>query len=135
MMNYYENHHFLIKGAPDVSVGCPVINTAVLKTIQDFALNGKTQYLSQRTLVMSGTDYAKYAKHHGAMSWVEGIRPSKREYKNLKIKEILRSPSCFKFIDKYLGRRMNKIYTFIVFDLFECGLTYYIRRLIWKMKN
>ena len=69
------------------------------------------------------------------MSWIEGVKPVKKVYKNLKIKEILRSQKYFEFVEKYFGRRMNKIYTFIVFDLFELGFVYYIRRLIWKMKH
>lgn len=135
MMNYYENNHFIVKGKPNLSIGCPAINTEILKSIKDFVLNGKTQYVSQRILVLSEMDYAKYVKHYGAMSWIEGVKPVKKVYKNLKIKEILRSQKYFEFVEKYFGRRMNKIYTFIVFDLFELGFVYYIRRLIWKMKH
>lgn len=51
------------------------------------------------------------------------------------MKEILRSPKCVEFVEKYFGKRMNRIYTFIVFDLFELGFVYYIRRLIWRMKH
>lgn len=133
MMKYYENNHFVINGK-ESKLGCPAINTDVLTRINGFVPNGKTQRI-EGMLILSNSDYSKYAKHWGTMSWVEGIKPTVRQYKESKVKSFLRKPENFQFIEKYFGKKIRTYYTIIVYDFFECGVVYFLKRFIWKWRN
>jgi mannosyltransferase OCH1-like enzyme len=134
MLDYYTGKHFIIKGKPCM-IPCPAGNSESLqKRYKQFIRNGENQKFSGIE-ILSLQQYSKVAKHHGTGSWIEGPKPAKKIYKDTKLKRVLRSPDKFMFIEKHFGKKIVKIYTFIVYDYLELGPVYYIKRLIYKLKK
>lgn len=53
----------------------------------------------------------------------------------LNMKLFLRSYKAFDFIERHFGKRAVFIYTFIVYDLLEMGISYYIKRITLKIRK
>lgn len=133
MLDWYTDRHFIVNGKPNMTP-CPAINTEALQsTYKDMVRNGRTQHLDA-LCILSVQDYAKTAKHHGAATWVDGYTPPRKSYKDTFLKKILRSYKAFSFVEKFLGQRGAKIYTFLVYDFLELGIAYYIKRFFKKQK-
>lgn len=131
MISYYNNKHYIINGRADNSP-CPAKNTEALRNkYTRFQRDGSSQ-LFDGVRVLSGDEYQKIAFHHETKSWVDGYI-GKHEFKDTKLKRWLRKPKHFDFIEKRLGKRAMKIYTFLVYDLLEMGPVYYFKRLLSKI--
>lgn len=131
MLKYYEGRHFVVKGKLDQSP-CPAKNTeAMVACYPCFVRNGKAQCFDN-VKILSFAEYAQFAVHHGAASWVDGPKPKEHVFKDTKLKRWLRKPEHFDFIEGKLGKRAADIYTFVVYDLMEMGLLYYVKRFIAK---
>lgn len=76
------------------------------------------------------------SKHHGERSWLNGF---KKEYikKHGRVKSNLlhklRNPNIFEFIGNNLGSKSEKVYKFFVYDFFDLGILYYIKKNIKKL--
>ena len=133
MLSFYEGKHFLVNGKPDLSP-CPAKNTEALCSIYPaFRRNGQTQYIDG-TAVFSCGDYGAVARHHGTMSWVDGVK-GQHVYKDTRLKRMLRKEEYFDWIESHLGRKATAVYTFLVYDLLEMGPVYYVRRLAMKLRK
>lgn len=127
MLETYQGRHFIKNGKQDL-MPCPKANTEALRLCYPtFQRDGTTQVIDG-VCILSGSEYAKYAKHHGAMSWVDGTIPQKKEFRDTKLKRFLRQPSKFTWIEKKLGKKALAVYTFLSYDLLEMGPWYYIKR-------
>lgn len=133
ILESYKKRHFEKGGKLDITP-CPNPNTEILMQNMNLLVrNGKTQKY-ENNIVISGEDYSYYAKHYGAQSWSDGPKwERKKEYKNTKLKRYLRTSKQFNRVEKYMGKKAVKIYTFLVYDLLEVGLLYYIKRIINKI--
>ena len=126
MLDFYEGKHFVINGKIKM-IPCPAGNTEALVTeYKDFKRNGLTQQIGQ-VQILSSSDYSLKAIHHGTATWVDGPKPSKRIYKETKLKSFFRDNVFFEFIEKYTGKKGVKLYTFLVYDFLELGMYYYIK--------
>ena len=131
MVEFYEAKHFVQKNRT-VLIPCPAGNTAVIQSFyHKFIRNGELQIL-ENTLILGINEYSDVARHHEVGTWVEGDKILNRKYKDFWIKRFLRRPEKFDFVDKYFGRKGVSLYTFLVYDLLEYGLAYYVRRLMSK---
>ena len=132
MLDYYDGMHFSVKGKYDMSP-CPAKNTEALKRYcPQFARNGESQ-VYQGMKILSFGEYSAFAKNHSAGSWIDGpVYHRNRVYKQSAIKDWLRKPEHFDVIERLFGRKGEKVYTFCVYDLLECGPMYYVRRLLVK---
>ena len=72
-------------------------------------------------------------------SWVEGPKwnPDQRKRTKLSfaIQSWLKKPEKFIFIEKYFGPKAKKIYSFLAYDLFDCGIGFYLRRLWYRINK
>lgn len=130
MLHSYDRRHFLVKEKPDLSP-CPAKNTEALKSCYpQFQRNGTAQHFDG-VRILSSEEYHKLAFHHGTKSWVDGPA-GEHVFKDTKLKRWLRKPKHFDFIEKTFGKKVMRVYTFLVYDLLEMGVTYYIKRLAHK---
>jgi len=130
MLKQYEIKGFYIDGKMDC-VPCSKRNTdALLKVCNKINLNGRTQKYGGCS-VYSAEDYRYYAEHLYMDSWNE-CEKSGKSFKPSKIKSILRNEKNFLFIERVFGKKMLSVYEFLVYDLIEFGIFYYIKR---KLRN
>lgn len=136
MLDYYADRHFIVNGTSDYTP-CPAANTSAIRTLYpNIVRNGKTQVIDD-IQIMSSAVYAQCAKHYGTGLWGDGPR-SKRSnyrYKNSKLKQWLKRPEKFEFVQKFFGDKGLKLYIFLVYDLPERGVTYFLKRFFWKLKK
>ena len=136
MLDYYNDRHFSVNGVNDFTP-CPALNTAAIRSIYpDIVRNGKTQVIND-IQILSVETYVQCAKHYGTGLWGDGPRNKKRDYKykHTKLKQWLKQPEKFAFIQKHFGDKGCKVYIFLVYDLPERGVIYFVKRLFWKLKK
>lgn len=136
MLECYHDRHFVIDGVNDFTP-CPASNTSALRNLYpDVIRNGKTQSVND-IRIMSSALYTQRAKHYGTALWGEGPRDNKANYtyKNTKLKQWLKQPEKFDFVERILGENGRRLYVFLVYDLPERGVTYFVKRLFWKIKQ
>lgn len=118
---------------------CTHIETeALVEFYSNFVRNNKTQYFNDGTMILSTSVWQRYLIHHGTGTWVEGGREQfsnadKKVKKNMHIKMWLRNPQFFTIIHKLLGKKAEYIYEFLVYDLMDMGIGYYLKRILKKI--
>lgn len=133
MLSHYDSKHFIVNGKPDLSP-CPAKNTEALRNqYPQFQRNGSPQ-IFENVRILSGTEYAAIAYHHGAKSWVDGASSTPHAFKDTRFKRWMRKPERYDKIERKLGKKALAIYTFISYDLLEMGPVYYIKRVFRKRK-
>lgn len=134
MLRFYEGKHFEINGRTKM-IPCPAGNTqALAETYNMFKRNGNTQNFD-KILIFSSGNYSEKAVHHGTATWVDNYIKQKKAYRDSKYKIILRNYRIFDFLERWFGKKVVDIYTFCVYDLFEMGIIYYLKRAILKLKG
>lgn len=134
MLDVYCDRYFIKNGKMDLSP-CPRGNTEALKDrYPAFQRNGTPQEFDG-VRVLSGAEYARLAKHYSTGTWGDGPNEKIKEFRDTKLKRVLRTPSVFTWIEKRLGRKIMGIYTFLVYDLLENGPMFYIKRQIRKRRK
>lgn len=135
MLRYYEGRSFLKNGKPDMTP-CPANNTEMLLQIcPSLIKNGRRQQIDD-VLILSLGDYGRYMKHYGTASWTDhpNLDQTKQHvYKNTRLKRFLKQPQRFDFIEKHLGKKAVKFYTFLVYDLMEFGPVFYVKKLLKRI--
>jgi hypothetical protein len=115
------------------AMACPVKNTAVIaREIPEFVSNSRTQ-LYHNMLFVDCAEYYARAKHYGEFSWMDDVHRkalkfAKKRHGHWKLKSIIRNPSIFSFLDKHHMTALSKMYSFLVYDLVDYGLIYWIYR-------
>lgn len=119
-------------------IACPALNTPVIQEkLPTFAGDFHNQIIGNYAFI-SEADYWKFAHHYGAFSWRNEEQDYALQFAHKtphvsKFRHALRSPSIFRFFKKYQLRRTEKIYTFLVYDLFDYGIVYWLVRLKCKI--
>ena len=132
MLDVYKDKHFLVNGVQQL-IPCPAGNTEAMgKCCPAFARNGNGQ-IFDGVRVLSGKEYAEYAVHHGTATWVSGPRTKQKHYKSSKLKSIFRNPRYFEKVEKLFGKKAICLYTWLVYDLMEFGLFFYMRKIFYKV--
>lgn len=139
LLKNYEAMEFELKRGVFAQV-CTHIETEALVTFySEFIRNNKTQVFEDGTIMLSTAIWQQYLRHFGTGTWVEGGRQQLDENaeeklkKNLKWKMRLRNPAYFLFVHKVFGKKAEYLYEFLVYDLLDMGITYYIKRIVNKI--
>lgn len=118
------------------------INTAINKPVFHEILgvewNDRTQIIDNTEIISTGK-FNSFALHYGTRTWdpeQAKYTLNRKAYKDTKLKRFLRNPRYFKYIEDRFGEgRVLKFYTFLAYDLLECGLIYFAKRLINKLRK
>ena len=93
-------------------------------------LSDRFQVIDGNAFISTGM-YNKIAIHHYASSWTDDPKQNietNKKWKDSGIKRFLRNPKRQKWIKQHTSEQIEKIYTFIAYDLMENGLIYYVKR-------
>ena len=132
MLNLYGDIEFWNHGRINLGeIVCPELNTkALISAVPEFVCDGEKTQSIHNNRFLAVQEYSTYAVHHGAMSWVDGPHyvPRKRTNLSLWVQGKIKQPKIYAFVNKHLGGKAAKLYKFIAFDLFDCGIGYFVRR-------
>lgn len=135
MLDDYYDRHFIDDKGNIIIQTCTDINTEVLiKKLPQLIINDTYQIIDNTVFITTGK-YNLKAYHHGTSSWTDYPKTKlckRKEYKDTRIKSMLRNYKIQYFIRNNLGSKVLSVYTFIVYDLLENGLAFYISR--WMKK-
>lgn len=141
MMDAYEQYQY--------PSGTNVIRDTLVveKELMHWKKSDRSQII-QDVLLIGLIDYGRYATHLYTYTWADEDTKAKRELEILsdkkntvssrtlwKIKTMMRSPRLISFFDQRKGTRIEKVYTFLAYDLLDCGLLYFIKRFIKKARK
>lgn len=132
MLSHYNERSFIINGKPDISP-CPSANTeALCAAYPSFLRNGQAQRING-IYIMPYSEYSAIAFHYANGSWVKKDGDSQQKpYKDTRLKQWLREPRKFIYIENHLGKKAVSLYTIIAYDLLDYGLLYYIKKFFLK---
>lgn len=100
----------------------------------------------QNILFVGATEYGRFARHYYAATWtsaenqekrmkeIEQMKSGKGKWKVFKwhLTNKIRNPKLVKYIENH-PNFFTKILHFLIFDLIDCGLWYYIKRVFTKI--
>jgi mannosyltransferase OCH1-like enzyme len=138
LLDRYMNMDFELKTGIFAEVCTQIETDEIEKFYPTFIRNNKTQRFDDGTVVLSTGDWCDYFDHIGTGTWVDGGRTYTEERlceKNKKIKSFFRNPKFFKFIRKTFGKKAERIYEFLTYDLPDMGIRYFVKRLFGKLKR
>lgn len=105
-----------------------------------------SQVLDGQILLIGLNDYSKWAKHLYTYTWADENTVRQREKKLIeaptltrlelirwKFKCLVRNPALVRYFDGHRGTWYERMYTFMAYDLLDCGLIYFIGRLFSKL--
>ncbi len=123
-------------------------DTKVLEKLYPSWSKSDRSILLRGLLIIGLKDYGKYATHLYTYTWADNSQQKQRENDILnkkkdklnvkiiwKFKCLIRRPKFISYFDKKRGSRLERIYTFIAYDLIDCGVWYYVKRLWKRMKK
>lgn len=115
----------------------PVLSTAaVSRFLPDFIPNSQNQVCSNMMFVHY-EDYYQRATHYGTFTWQTEeqkklMKFAKKKHGAWRIKKYFRNPRIFLFLESHHLSTVSKIYSFLVYDLVDYGLVYWIAKVIYK---
>lgn len=125
-------------------------DTIILETVlPEWNKSERIIVVNDRVLIIGCCDYGRYATHIYAYSWADDEkqkktmipeRPSSKwESRKTdlmwKFTQAIHNPEIVKYMDQRKGTRLEKLYTFLCYDLISFGVGHYLRRLIHKIKQ
>lgn len=131
LIDDYRSSKFDVKQMSQIA--CPVKNTEVIcRDIPEFEANSHTQQCGN-VLFVDCAEYYSRAKHYGEFSWMDDVhrkalRFAKKKHGHWKLKWIIRNPAIFSYFEKHHIGIASKVYSFIVHDLVDYGVIYWIIR-------
>ena len=133
LLNDYKNQNFKLNGENNPS--CSHVNTPIIqKEYPTLEKIDETQIIDN-VIFLSSDDMGKISKHYGERNWLDDFDRSMVKkhgrFKKYFLKKI-RNPKIFKFISNNIGNKSEKIYEFLVYDFFDLGIMYFIRKAIKK---
>lgn len=131
LLNSYKGLHY----KREKEVVNSLINKPVfVKVFPELKWNGQHQII-KNTCFMSISEYNQSMKHYGTRSWGDTI-PNYKISNFWKIKAKLRNPGIFLYLENNeLLKRIVPLYEFLVYDLLDLGVTYYVKRIFMKQKD
>lgn len=142
LIDDYNGRRFVTENGKLILEACTWYNTKKIEKIfPKLLLNNQFQVIDQNAFLTTGM-YNTLARHHYASSWTDSPKyqiQEKRKWKDTKLKRIMRNPVIQKWVREHTGRRIEKIYIFIAYDLLEAGPMYFFRRwsrkMVLRLKN
>ena len=134
MLAEYDAISFNLNRLNDIA--CPILNTKAIKeNINDFIPNNQTQKIAN-CMYISFNEYCEIAHHYGEFSWksdrqAKQLKYSKKRLYAWGVRKKLRDSRIFDFFRKYRMNRIEKIYSFIVYDLIDYGFVYWANK-VWE---
>ncbi len=96
--------------------------------------DGQTQ-VHYGTYIMGVDEYGKRMKHYGTRTWCDDL-PDFKISGFWRLKKFLRNPKFINFLEKnVLLKKLAPIYIFLVYDFFDLGPIYYVKRIAMKVKR
>ena len=125
------------QGKPEA---CPKVNTsAIMAVCPELERNGNKTQVINNNIFYSAADYSMFAKHLYMMSWIDGTKHEKGKRKrskfSMKAQSFFQTPEKIQFMEKHFGGKGLKIYTFFAYDFFDCGIWYFCKRALNKLKS
>lgn len=123
MLEQYKEIHYTSEKQMNTSMNKPVFK----KAYPTLEWNGKTQIFGN-DYIMGCEEYSSFARHYGTRSWCHNLPEYSVRTPNWIIRK-LRNPKIFQWLERFsrLGMIL-KVYQFAVYDLYDLGLEYYIKR-------
>lgn len=138
LLDRYMNMDFELETGIFAEVCTHIETDEIEKFYPAFIRNNKTQTFDDGTMVLSTEMWNKYFYHIGTGTWVEGGRTYFEENhaaKHMKFKTFIRNYKIFRAIRKCFGKKAERIYEFLTYDLPDMGAGYFFKRLIAKLKK
>lgn len=138
MLNEYLQMEFDPENASKFA--CPNLNTNVIKeNVTGFISINSNQVIDNISYFDLET-YYKIGKHYGEASWMseeqsKSLSYTKKENKHSRIKHFLKNKKVYIFFQKHNLKKLEKIYTFLVYDLTDYGFKYWFFRFFYSIKN
>ena len=95
--------------------------------------NAQTQ-IHNKTIIIGCLEYSNCMKHWGTRSWCDNL-PDFQVHTPGKIRLLLRNPKCFEILENSCLKKLVPTYEFLVYDFFDLGLLYFLKRLLLKFWN
>lgn len=128
LLNSYIHREFIFhRSEVNTAVNRPVFNDYLKIKWDD-----THQIIGNIEIITTG-EFNNIGTHYGTRTWDTGQAKytlNRGKYKDKKIKKYLRDPKKFKFFESRFGGNsfVVEIYTFVVYDLMELGVLYFIKR-------
>lgn len=119
---------------------CPRINTASVKAyFHDFRRDNSLQVIDQH-IFLPCSEYAKRAEHYGSFTWatesqVHALKYAKKKRTHWKFRQKIRSEKVRSFFETHFPKPIVQLYTFVVYDLIDYGMMYWICKAFQKVKS
>lgn len=139
LLDNYRSREFNLKRGIFNKVCTQIETEKIMETYKNFKRNNKFQVMDDKFTFLSSDTIGNYSIHYGAGTWCDrdndGGEKELPKSKDTKLKRTLRNPEIFVKINKYFGEKAEYIYEFLVYDLIELGIFYYIKRIIKRLKK
>ena len=136
LLDYYSRVSFTLSDLS--SIACQGLNTEVVfEQFPTFTLTCNNQIIDNYAF-LSEAEYAKFGFHHGAFSWRNNdqdyaLRYARKQPHVSKFWLTIRSPAIFDFFKRHKLSRIARVSSFIVCDLFDYGILYWLVRIKCKV--
>ena len=119
---------------------CPKVNTsAILTACPRLERNGNKTQIINNNIFLSTADYSAFAKHLYMMSWIDGVKYEKEQRKrsnlSVNLQRFFQTPKKIQFMEKHFGEKGLKLYIFFAYDFFDCGIWYFCKRALNRIKR
>lgn len=131
LLEDYRTSEFRLEDMTQLA--CPVKNTAVIaREYPQFQTKSQRQLIDNMLFIESET-YHRLARHYGECSWMtdaqrQALRFVKKKHGFWRLKKVLRNPKIFAFLETHHMGAVSKIYCFLVQDLVDNGIVYWVVR-------
>ena len=125
-----------------------VRDTRVVEALYPSWIKSDKNLLLGDLFIIGLKEYGRYATHLYTYTWADELKRKQREEEILnrkreglsvklvwELKCFMRQPKFIKYFDRKRGSIIEKIYTFIAYDLIDCVIWYYVKRLWIKVKK
>lgn len=138
LLENYKNREFNLKRGVFNKVCTQIETEKIMTTYKHFKRNNKFQKMDDGFVFLPTSVMESHSVHYGAGTWCDrdnngGSLPN--EYKDTLMKRILRNPKIFVKINKNLGEKAEYVYEFLVYDLIDLGIIYYLKRIKNRIKK
>ena len=127
---------------------CNFIDTPIIEKYLPNWIRAEHNQVTDGVLIVGYKDYPFYAKHLYTGSWgdknTQHQRDARIKSNNTfspgqmilwKLKCFLRQPKFNNYFLKRKGTFCEKVYTFVVYDLLDCGIIYFLKLILLKLKK
>lgn len=125
-------------------------DTAILeRVLPEWEKSQHSTVVGKNTLIVGCADYGHYASHLYAYSWSDDEskirttitqepltkREQRKRNRKWRLMLTIRHPKILAFMDRRKGSLLERIYTFLAYDLLSFGIGHFIKRLFLKIKQ